>query len=196
MTTEIAIDPVQRFVEALAQARQTEPFDPTAAALATADIGGSPSVRFVLVKHVDARGFVFYTNSLSRKARELSSNPNAALAFHWHTRGEQVRIEGTISRVSEDVSDRYFATRPRVSQLGAWASDQSEVIGSREALDNKFAAVETRFGAGDVPRPPHWGGYLLSPTRIEFWHDRQGRLHDRFVYTLHAGVWRMARLQP
>lgn len=195
MTHEIATDPIQRFLQALAQAHTTEPFDPTAAALATADMTGAPSVRFVLVKQVDARGFVFYTNALSRKGRELESNPSAALAFHWHTRGEQVRVEGGIARVSDDESDRYFATRPRASQLGAWASDQSARIEDRAALDAKLSAVETRFGA-EVPRPPHWGGYRLNPTRIEFWYDRQGRLHDRLLYTLRAGAWHMARLQP
>jgi pyridoxamine 5'-phosphate oxidase len=189
-------DPIQLFAEALAHARDTEPFDPTTAALATADLSGSPSVRFVLVKHVDARGFVFYTNTLSRKGRELGSNPNAALAFHWHTRGEQVRIEGTVARVDDEEADRYFATRPRHSQLGAWASSQSDSIVDRAALDARFVDAENRFGAGDVPRPPHWGGYRLKPVRIEFWHDRTGRLHDRILYALHAGQWHGVRLQP
>lgn len=190
------IDPIQRFSQALEAARASEPFDPTAAALATADINGVPSARFVLVKVVDARGFVFFTNSLSRKGRELAGNPHAALAFHWHTRGEQVRIEGTVSRVDEEESDRYFATRPRDSQLGAWASDQSDVIADRAMLEAKLSAIEQRFGAGSVPRPPHWGGYRLAPTRIEFWHDRVGRLHDRELFTRVAGEWRLSRLQP
>lgn len=189
-------DPIQLFTEALAHARDTEPFDPTAAALATADVSGSPAVRFVLVKHVDARGFVFYTNTLSRKGRELASNPNGALAFHWHTRGEQVRVEGAIERVDDEEADRYFATRPRQSQLGAWASSQSEPIRDRAALDASFTDAENRFGAGEIPRPPHWGGYRLSPARIEFWYDRQGRLHDRILYTQQAGQWQATRLQP
>jgi len=189
-------DPIQLFIEALAHARGTEPFDPTAAALATADHSGSPSVRFVLVKHVDARGFVFYTNTLSRKGRELGSNPRAALAFHWHTLGEQVRVEGTIDRVDDEEADRYFATRPRNSQLGAWASLQSEGIVDRAALDARYADVEFRFGTADVPRPPYWGGYRLRPERVEFWHDRQGRLHDRILYTLDGDHWQSTRLQP
>ncbi len=196
MKTDVESDPIRRFVDALERARRTEPFDPTAAALATANVDGAPSVRFVLVKQVDPRGFVFYTNAFSRKGRELESNPHAALAFHWHTCGEQVRVEGEVSRVSDDESDRYFASRPRESQLGAWASAQSEVIAHREALDARYAETEQRFGAGDVPRPPHWGGYRLSPARIEFWQDRRGRLHDRWLYVLDAGQWHVSRLQP
>lgn len=189
-------DPIQLFLEALAAARDTEPFDPTAAALATADLFGAPAVRFVLVKRVDARGFVFYTNTLSRKARELQSNPRAALAFHWHTRGEQVRVEGAIERVDGDEADRYFGTRPRHSQIGAWASAQSEPIADRDMLDTRVIETEKRFDKTDVPRPPHWGGYRLRPARIEFWHDRQGRMHDRFLYTLNGDVWECTRLQP
>lgn len=196
MDTAVDPDPIHRFADALERARGTEPFDPTAAALATADLEGTPSVRFVLVKHVDPRGFVFYTNVHSRKGRELGSNPHAALAFHWHTLGQQVRVEGGVARVSEDESDRYFATRPRESQLGAWASSQSEMIADRDALDARYSDVERRFGTEQVPRPPHWGGYRLAPTRIEFWQDRRGRLHDRWLYMLEAGEWRARRLQP
>lgn len=189
-------DPVELLVESLVQARHSEPFDPTAAALATADLTGTPSVRFVLVKQVDARGLVFFTNTLSRKGRELASNPTAALAFHWHTLGQQVRVEGTIERVDAEEADRYFGTRPRESQLGAWASEQSEPIADRDALAAKLSAVQQRFGSADVPRPPHWGGYRLVPSRIEFWHDQRGRLHDRILYTRHAQGWVVSRLQP
>ena len=190
------IDPIQLFTAELAQARETEPFDATAAALATADLSGMPSVRFVLVKQVDARGFTFYTNSGSRKGRELAGNPQAALAFHWHTRGQQFRIEGSVERVDDDESDRYFATRPRESQLGAWASSQSNTIVDRATLEAQLRAVEQRVADDVIVRPPYWGGYRLKPTRIEFWQDRPGRLHDRLLYTLASGKWHESRLQP
>lgn len=189
-------DPLERFATSLQEARLTETFDPTAAALATASPGGVPSVRFVLVKEAGPAGLVFYTNSLSRKGREIAANPVAALAFHWHTRGEQVRVEGPLKRVTDTESDRYFATRPRESQLGAWASDQSAPIATREALDSKFHDAAARYDGQSVSRPPHWVGFRLSPTRIEFWSDRSGRLHDRTLYVLEDSVWRVSRLQP
>lgn len=189
-------DPIQLFTQALAEARATEPFDATAAALATADLTGAPSVRFVLVKQVDARGFTFYTNVESRKGRELAGNPRAALAFHWHTRGQQVRVEGGVERVDDDESDRYFASRPRESQLGAWASSQSNTIVDRAALEAQFHAVEQRFGTDVIERPAYWGGYRLKPARIEFWQDQPGRLHDRVLYIWVSGQWRESRLQP
>jgi len=189
-------DPIERIAASLHEARLTEPFDPTAAALATASREGVPSVRFVLVKEVGPAGLVFYTNSLSRKGREMAANPVAALAFHWHTRGEQVRVEGTLQRVTESESDRYFAARPRESQLGAWASDQSEPIATREALDAKFRDAAARYEGQPVSRPPHWVGFRLTPARIEFWSDRSGRLHDRTLYLLEDSGWRVTRLQP
>ena len=196
MDSEVPHDPIQRFCEAIEGARQTEPFDPSAAALATVGPDGAPSVRFVLVKHVDARGFVFYTNGASRKGRELSANPHVALAFHWHTRGEQVRVEGSVALVSADEADRYFASRPRESQLGAWASDQSDSIADRAALEARFHKVAARFGDGPIPRPPVWGGYRIEATRIEFWKDQPGRLHDRWLYSKVGAGWAITRLQP
>lgn len=189
-------DPIERIAASLQEARLTEPFDPTAAALATASPEGVPSVRFVLVKEVGPSGLVFYTNARSRKGREIAVNPVASLAFHWHTRGEQVRVEGTLRQVTDTASDRYFATRPRESQLGAWASDQSEPIATREALDAKYRDAAARYEGQPVSRPPHWIGFRLCPSRIEFWSDRSGRLHDRILYVLEDSGWRVCRLQP
>lgn len=189
-------DPIERFLASLKEARLTEPFDATAAALATASSEAVPSVRFVLVKEVSAEGFVFYTNERSRKGLEMTANPVAALAFHWHTRGEQVRVEGALSRIADGESDRYFATRPRESQLGAWASDQSEPIAGREALDAQFRAAAARFEGQAVSRPPHWAGFRIRPTRIEFWNDGSGRMHDRVLYVLQGLDWKACRLQP
>lgn len=189
-------DPIERFLASLKQAQLTEPFDATAAALATASTEAVPSVRFVLIKEVSSEGFVFYTNERSRKGREMAANPVAALAFHWHTRGEQVRVEGALSRIDDGESDRYFATRPRESQIGAWASDQSEPIAGREALDARFRAAAERFEGRAVSRPPHWAGFRLRPTRIEFWHDVRGRMHDRALYVLQGPEWKASRLQP
>lgn len=191
-----APDPIVRFGESYLRASTLEPFDATRAAFATSDRGGRPSVRFVLVKQWDDRGFVVYTNLESRKARDLSDNPHAALAFHWATTGEQIRIEGTVERVSDAEADAYFATRPRGSQLGAWASAQSQVIGSREELEARLSEVERRFSERDVQRPPFWGGVRLVPTRMEFWQDRPNRLHDRILYTRERGAWQIALLSP
>lgn len=171
----------------------------TRAALATVSDQGQPSVRYVLVKHVDDAGFVFFTNLQSRKARELEGNPRAALAFHWVSTGEQVRAEGVVEPVSDAQADAYFATRPRGSQLGAWASKQSAPIATRAELEAELAAVTERFRAQEsVPRPAFWGGYRLVPAAIEFWSDRRDRLHDRLVYTREREDerWRITRLQP
>jgi pyridoxamine 5'-phosphate oxidase len=190
-------DPLAWFRDSFERAVAAESFDASRAALATAAADGRPSVRFVLVKQVDARGFVFFTNLESRKARDLSQNPNAALAFHWASIGEQVRIEGDIERVTDGESDAYFATRPRGSQLGAWASSQSAPIDTRGQLEAQLAAVTQRFvGNPSVPRPEHWGGYRLVPTAIEFWQDRRDRLHDRCLFTRAGATWLQARLQP
>lgn len=190
-------DPFAWFAEAFGRAAEQESFDASRAALATVDAAGQPHVRFVLVKQVDERGFVFYTNLGSVKARDLLAQPRAALAYHWASTGEQVRAEGPIERVSDAEADAYFATRPRGSQLAAWSSRQSTPIESRAALEARYAEVERSFAAAaEVPRPPFWGGYRLRPTRIEFWRDRASRLHDRFAFTREGSAWRCERLQP
>ncbi len=190
-------DPIDRFQGALARMRSASTLaEPDAAALATADASGRPSVRIVLLRAVDSRGFVFYTNRESRKARDLEANPHAALCFHWPAQGEQVRIEGTVERVGDDECDAYFAGRPRGSQLGAWASRQSEELGSREELQAAVAEAERRFAGRDVPRPPFWGGYRIVPTAIEFWKQGDDRLHDRERYERALGGWRSCRLFP
>jgi pyridoxamine 5'-phosphate oxidase len=191
-----ALDPIVRFRESYEQARKLEVFDPARAALATSDREGRPAVRFVLVKDWDARGFVFYTNLESRKARELAERPDAALAFHWSSIGLQVRIEGQVQPVSAEEADGYFASRPRGSQLSAWASQQSAAIPSRSVLIESLAQVEARFSGQEVPRPPFWSGFRLLPARIEFWQDRPDRLHDRLLYTRELDSWRTAILSP
>jgi pyridoxamine 5'-phosphate oxidase len=188
-------NPITEFLNAIerAAARQV---DTAPAALATADAKGRPSVRMVLLRGVDERGFVFHTNYSSRKARELTENPRAALCFHWPTLEEQVRIEGQVERLPPGESDAYFASRPRGSQLGAWASDQSAVLSSRETLEEAYREIERRFADGPVPRPPFWGGFRLVPERIEFWFGRPDRLHDRILYDRTADGWTIERLYP
>ena len=165
--------------------------------LATVDAQGMPSARMVLLRGLDSHGFIFYTNFRSRKTQAMEANPNVALVFHWQKLERQVRIEGKVERAPNDAADAYFRTRPRGSQLGAWASPQSEIIGSRAELEALIAEVETRFGDGPIERPPFWGGYRVVPTRIEFWQGRVSRLHDRFCYQRqHDGSWSIVRLAP
>jgi pyridoxamine 5'-phosphate oxidase len=190
-----AADPLVRFQEAFAVARAREGGDPTAVALATADANARPSVRMVLLKGVDERGFVFFTNYGSRKARELDDNPHAALCFFWRDLEQQVRAEGPIERVTAAESDAYFASRARGSQIGAWASKQSETLRSREVLLERVREIEARF-PGDVPRPPFWGGFRLVPERVEFWQGQASRLHDRDVYERDGAGWRVSHLYP
>jgi len=164
--------------------------------LATATKAGEPDARIVLLKSFDDRGFVFYTNYQSRKAKELSENPSACLLFYWSKLWRQVRIEGAVEKVSDEESENYFQSRPLGSKLGAWASNQSEVIASREILEARFAELEKQFG-DKVPRPPHWGGYRVKPTAIEFWQGQENRLHDRLRYRLQEdGTWVIERLGP
>lgn len=191
-----APDPVARFHALLARARAASPHDPTAAALATCDARGRPSVRIVLVKSFDARGFVFHTNRASRKGRELAENPRAALCFHWPAIAEQVRAEGEVSLLGDAESDAYFASRPRPSRVGAWASRQSERLGGREELLAAVRAEEARFAGREVPRPPFWGGYVLRPDAIEFWTGAEDRLHERTIYVRDGEGWRASLLQP
>lgn len=190
-----APDPVAEFQQLFARASTREP-DATAVALATVDATGAPSVRMVLLKAVDATGFVFFTNYESRKAAELAVNPRAALCFYWPTIGVQVRVEGGVERVTAAESEAYFATRPRESQLGAWASRQSRPLASAEALREEFARTSARFAGQPVPRPPVWGGLRVRPQRIEFWHSGEHRLHDRILYTREGEGWTVERLFP
>ncbi len=191
-----AIDPIHEFETVFARAARGAPFDPTAVVLATADPGGRPSARVVLLKGVDERGFRFYTNYQSRKGGELAANPNAALCFYWPWIDEQARIEGPVERLEPTESDTYFALRPRGHQLGAWASPQSRPIRSRFALLRGVATTALRFAGRPVERPPHWGGFLLRPERIELWRARADRLHERRHFVAGAEGWTIERLAP
>lgn len=196
MPTDPALDPIALVRDALARAAARSGIDPTAAALATADAAGRPAVRMVLVKRVDARGFAFYTSRESRKARDLAENPRAALCFFWPALEEQARAEGAVEPLSDAEADAYFATRPRESQLGAWASRQSASIPSRAHLEAAAAAAAARFEGRSVPRPPTWGGYLLVPARVELWRSGRGRLHHRTLYRREGALWRAELLAP
>jgi pyridoxamine 5'-phosphate oxidase len=189
-------DPLALFDQWLAAARDAEVNDPEAMAVATAGPSGGPSVRMVLLKGHDRRGFIFYTNEQSAKGGQLAANPRAALLFHWKSLRRQVRVEGGVDRVENAEADAYFASRSRDSQLGAWASDQSRPLDSRETFEQRFEEVERQFDGKDVPRPPHWGGYRVSPDRIEFWTDRPHRLHERRLFTRSGDGWTEGLLYP
>jgi pyridoxamine 5'-phosphate oxidase len=190
------IDPFFLFDDWFAAAMASEPHDANAMTLATADRDGRPSARMVLLKRHDPDGFTFYTNFFSRKAEELTANPHAALLFHWKSLRRQIRIEGPVTTVGEAEADDYFVTRSRESRLGAWASDQSRALPSREVLERRFAAVEARFPGRDVPRPPGWSGYRLMPDRFEFWTDRPHRLHERRLFLRDGTGWHESLLYP
>ena len=191
-----ATDPHALFDSWYAEARASELNDSNAMALATADGEGRPSVRMVLLKGHDARGFVFYTNLESRKAGELIENPHAALLFHWKSLRRQIRIEGAVSRVTDAEGDAYFVTRSRDSQLGAWASDQSRPLESRALFETRYREMADRFAGQPVPRPPHWSGFRIAPERIEFWLDREHRLHERRLFVRDGDGWREGMLYP
>lgn len=192
----MADDPFALFDAWLQEAEAGEPNDPNAMALATVDAAGQPSVRMVLLKGHGPDGFVFYTNRESRKAADLAAVPKAGLLFHWKSLRRQIRIDGTVERVGDAESDAYFATRGRDSRLGAWASDQSRPLDTRETFEARFAAMQARFEGQDVPRPPHWGGYRVVPDRIEFWQDRAHRLHERRLFTRDGDDWTEGLLYP
>ena len=190
-------NPIALFQVWLGEAQEAEPNDPTAMTLATVSDTGSPSARMVLLKEADERGFVFYTNSESQKGLELDATKVATLLFHWKSLRRQVRVSGGVVRVSDEEADAYFDTRPRGSQIGAWASDQSRPLNGRFELEKRVALYSARFGISSVPRPPHWTGYRVKPREIEFWRDKPFRLHERTIY--HAagpGGWTIGRLFP
>ena len=192
------MDPLQRFNELFAQARLNPCHDPTAMTLASVGADGRPSARGVLLKGVDGGGFVFYTNTRSRKGRELDANPNVALTFWWPAIGWQVRVEGSAARVTDAEADAYFATRARGSQLGAWASEQSETLASRAELEARLASLTAEHAGRPVPRPPHWTGYRVTPTLVELWKNREDRLHEREEYrrASPSAPWTMRLLNP
>ena len=192
----MADDPFELFGAWYTEARGTEINDSNAMALATANGAGRPAVRMVLLKGHGPDGFVFYTNRESRKAADIAANPQAALLFHWKSLRRQIRIEGALTHVSDAESDAYFASRSRDSQLGAWASDQSRPLDARATFEARFAEVQARFEGGAVSRPPHWGGYRLTPDRIEFWQDREHRLHERRLFVRAGDGWDEGLLYP
>ncbi|MBV8912445.1 MAG: pyridoxamine 5'-phosphate oxidase [Acetobacteraceae bacterium] len=193
----VVTDPFDKFQEWMQEAWAHEPEDANAMTLATTTSDGAPSARIVLLKGADARGLVFYTNTQSRKGNELAANARAALLFHWKPLGRQVRVEGHVERVTDAEADAYYATRARISRLGAWASDQSRDLPERAELERRLAEYEARYPDDDIPRPPHWSGYRIVPERFEFWQNMPFRLHDRTIYTKRAsGGWTIGKLFP
>jgi pyridoxamine 5'-phosphate oxidase len=198
LSPQPSTDPFTLLTEWLADARRTEINDPTAMTLATIGLDGAPDARIVLLKGQDPRGLVFYTNYESRKGEELSADPRATLVFHWKSLQRQIRVEGTVERVTPEEADAYFVSRPRLSKVGAWASDQSRPLAERAELERRLAEAEERFPGDDVHRPPHWSGFRVVPHRFEFWREMPYRLHDRLVFTRGAAgeSWSTGRLFP
>ncbi len=194
--SDVDPDPIRQFSKWFEEAITIGVIEPHSMALATSTPDGRPSVRIVLLRGCDERGFVFFTNYESRKAIELEANPRAALALHWHELERQVRIEGRVERISAAESDAYFQTRPAGSRLGAWASRQSEVIAGRESLESRYEELQSRYPDGEVPRPENWGGYLVVPDAMEFWQGRSNRLHDRLLFSKQGSGWIIERLAP
>ncbi len=194
--SEAAADPITQFDQWFAEATTAQVREANGMTLATATSQGIPSARVVLLKEFDQRGFVFFTNYRSRKGGELLENPHAALVFWWSELERQVRITGSVERIDPAESDAYYASRPLDSRLGAWASEQSQPIEGRAVLTERFAELQQEYADGNVPRPPHWGGFCLRPTEIEFWQGRPGRLHDRLLYSRSDDAWTIDRLAP
>jgi pyridoxamine 5'-phosphate oxidase len=193
---EVAPEPIAQFNAWFAAAGEAGIYEPEAMTVSTVDADGHPTSRFVLLRGLDERGFSFYTNYRSAKGRALEAHPYAALTFGWLQIHRSVRVEGPVQRLPEAESDAYFASRPRGARLGAWVSPQSAVIAGREELDRAFAEAEARYAGGEIPRPPHWGGFLVRPRRVEFWEGRPNRLHDRVRYERDGEGWRIERLAP
>lgn len=194
--TPQAADPFAHFAEWMREATESEPSDPNAMIVVTATPDGRPSARAILLKGVDDRGFVWYTNKESRKADELAANDRIFLLFYWKSLGRQIRIEGTVEHVTDAEADAYYATRPRISRLGAWASQQSRPLADRAELEQRLAELEARYPGEDIPRPPYWSGYRVIPESFEFWQAMPFRLHDRTTYTRAPGGWTVGKLFP
>ena len=192
----VSKDPINQFKQWYAEAEKSEVLEPSASILSTADKNSFPSARTVLLKGVEERGFVFYTNYISKKAKDLSENPNASLLFLWKELERQVRIEGKVEKVSGQDSEKYFHSRPKESQISAWVSVQSSIIPDRKYLDDKFEEYNKKFGGGEIPLPDYWGGYILLPLYFEFWQGRENRLHDRICYKKENKGWKIFRLAP
>ncbi len=192
---DLAQDPIEQFHKWFQEAHTSLVNDPIAMTLSTVSHEGQPSSRIVLLRGADSQGFRFYTNYTSHKAQDLAANPRAGLSFFWSELDRQILIEGTVQKLTEEESKQYFSTRPRGNQLSAWASDQSKAVASREELERVFEKYENQF-PDEIPKPEFWGGYLVTPIRIEFWQGRASRLHDRFLYTREATSWKISRLAP
>jgi pyridoxamine 5'-phosphate oxidase len=189
-------DPMAQFKQWYREAESAGVPEPNTMTLATVSQQGQPTIRVVLLKEITPNGLIFFTNFKSRKGREMEQHPKAALNFYWQLMERQVRVDGSISKVSDSKSDEYFSTRPRGSQLGAWVSEQSKTIPSRDYLEEQLKQFQARFEDKDIPRPPHWGGYLLTPEQVEFWQGGEDRLHDRIQYTMNQDLWERCRLAP